>query len=63
MTWFSDTFFKVWRPQLYWRLFFENIFGQDDRITPAMVSEYSAIKSQVYIKQHFLYIVNLFFFL
>lgn len=46
VTWFSDTFFKVWRPQIYWRLFFENIFGQDDRITPAMVSEYSALNNR-----------------
>jgi pimeloyl-ACP methyl ester carboxylesterase len=46
VTWFSDTFFEVWRPQLYWRLFFENIFGQDDRITPEMVSEYSALNNR-----------------
>ena len=46
VAWFSDTFFKVWRPQLYWRLFFENIFGQDDRITSAMVSEYSALNNR-----------------
>jgi len=46
VAWFSDTFFKVWRPKLYWRLFFENIFGQDDRITPAMVSEYSALNNR-----------------
>ncbi len=44
--WFSDTFFEVWRPQLYWRLFFENIFGQDDRITPTMVAEYSALNNR-----------------
>jgi pimeloyl-ACP methyl ester carboxylesterase len=46
VTWFSNTFFEVWRPQLYWRLFFENIFGQDDSITPAMVSEYSALNNR-----------------
>jgi pimeloyl-ACP methyl ester carboxylesterase len=46
VAWFSDTFFKVWRPQAYWRLFFENIFGQDDRITSAMVSEYSALNNR-----------------
>lgn len=46
VTWFSDTVFEVWRPQLYWRLFFENIFGQDDRITPAMVSEFAALNNR-----------------
>lgn len=46
MMWISDNIFKVWRPQLYWRLFFENIFGQDERITPLMVREYAALNNR-----------------
>ena len=46
MMWFSDTVLKVWRPRLYWRLFFENIFGNDDRITPVMVNEYADLNNR-----------------
>ena len=44
--WFSDTVLKVWRPELYWRLFFENIFGDDSRITPLMVKEYAELNNR-----------------
>lgn len=40
MMWFSDRILKVWRPELYWRMFLENIFGTPDRITPTMVKDY-----------------------
>ena len=46
MMWFSDTVLKVWRPQLYWQLFMENIFGQDDRITPEMVHMYADLNNR-----------------
>lgn len=46
MMWFSDTVLKVWRPQLYWRLFMENIFGQDERITQEMVRVYADLNNR-----------------
>ncbi|NKB43749.1 MAG: alpha/beta fold hydrolase [Alphaproteobacteria bacterium] len=47
MMWISDTVFEVWRPQLYWRLFMENIFGNDDRITVAKVREYTDLNNRM----------------
>ena len=47
MMWVSDNIFKVWRPKLYWRLFLENIFGNDDRITPEMVQGYTDLNNRV----------------
>ena len=47
MMWFSDTVLGVWRPKLYWRMFFENIFGNDDRITPLMVNEYADLNNRL----------------
>ena len=46
MMWFSDSVLKVWRPQLYWRLFMENIFGNDDRIITAKVREYADLNNR-----------------
>lgn len=46
MMWFSDSVLKVWRPQLYWRLFMENIFGNDERITSAKVREYADLNNR-----------------
>lgn len=46
MMWFSDNVLKVWRPQLYWQLFMENIFGHDERITPEMVSSYADLNNR-----------------
>ena len=45
--WFSDNVLQVWRPQLYWQLFMENIFGNDDRITPNMVADYAALNNRL----------------
>ena len=47
MMWFSDTILKVWRPELYWRMFLENIFGNPDRITPTMVKDYYDLNSRL----------------
>ncbi|MEQ8509882.1 MAG: alpha/beta hydrolase [Rhodospirillaceae bacterium] len=44
--WISDNIFKVWRPKLYWRLFLENIFGNDDRIKPEMVQGYADLNNR-----------------
>ena len=44
--WFSDTVLKVWRPQLYWHMFMENIYGQDDRILPEMVRLYADLNNR-----------------
>ncbi|MFL2771916.1 MAG: alpha/beta fold hydrolase [Rhodospirillaceae bacterium] len=46
ISWFSDNVFKVWRPELYWRLFMENIFGHDELITSNMVSEYASLNNR-----------------
>jgi pimeloyl-ACP methyl ester carboxylesterase len=47
MIWLSDNVLKVWRPQLYWRMFLENIFGDKDRITPEMVRGYADLNNRV----------------
>ena len=46
LMWLSDKVLKVWRPKLYWRLFLENVFGDDSRITPLMVQEYADLNNR-----------------
>ena len=45
--WFSDTFFKVWRPTLYWRMFLENVFGKPELVLDHVVAEYSDFNNKV----------------
>lgn len=46
MMWFSDSVLKVWKPNLYWRLFFENIFGNSAYITSDMVQSYADLNNR-----------------
>jgi pimeloyl-ACP methyl ester carboxylesterase len=47
LNWFSDTFLKVWRPKVYWRMFLENLFGDPELITEHIVTEYADLNNRV----------------
>jgi len=44
--WLSSNVFNGWTPNVYWTLFLENIFGQDERVTPQMVRNYADLNNR-----------------
>lgn len=46
MIWFTNTFTKVWKPELYWQMFLENIFGDPARVQPGAAKEYADINNR-----------------
>lgn len=46
MIWFTSTVTKVWKPELYWQMFLENIFGDPARIQPGAAKEYADINNR-----------------
>lgn len=46
MIWFTNTVTKVWKPELYWQMFLENIFGDPERIKPGAAQEYADLNNR-----------------
>lgn len=46
MIWFTNTVTKVWKPELYWQMFLENIFGDPARVQPGAAREYADINNR-----------------
>lgn len=46
MIWFTSTVTKVWKPELYWQMFLENIFGDPARIKPGAAQEYADLNNR-----------------
>jgi len=46
LAWLSANVLNGYTPDVYWRLFLENIFGQDDRVTALMVQSYADLNNR-----------------
>lgn len=46
MIWFTNTVTKVWKPEVYWQMFLENIFGDPARIKPGAGQEYADLNNR-----------------
>ncbi len=46
LAWLSRNVLNNWSPDVYWRLFLENIFGEDERVTPQMVRTYADLNNR-----------------